>query len=323
MMNSPLPLAAEAPLPVDPELAAQLKAEGTYTAPRLQDMIVAQALAQLRATKPPAKPQPQDTALIEDTQIPAPGGGIIRIRIYRPPIAGPLPALLHFHGGGWVGGSISNDDLRCHIIARRAGIIVISVDYRLAPEHPFPAGLQDAYAALLWLHRQAQQIGVAADRIGVSGASAGANLGIGVTFMARDQGGPAVKFQLLAYPICDTSLSQASHRENAAAPLLTTDMMAWFITQYLPSGIQPHTPLVAPLRAKDFRNLPPALIITAECDPLRDEAAAFAACLNTAGVPVTHKCYAGMVHGFITRAPHHPKSQAAMAQIVAAIAEHL
>jgi acetyl esterase len=308
---------------VDPVLAAQLKAEGSFTAPKLQDMPLEQALAQLRAPKPPAQPLPQDTALTEDRTIPGPDGGLMRVRIYRPPGPGPFATLLHFHGGGWVGGSIGNDDLRCHVTARRAGVIMISVNYRLAPEHPFPAGLEDAYAALLWLHRHAPEIGADPDRIGLSGASAGANLAIGVTFLTRRRAGPKVKFQLLAYPVCDTSLSQPSHRENAMAPLLTSDMMAWFIRQYLPPGVQADHPLVAPLRAADFHNLPHALIITAQRDPLRDEGAAFANHLQTAGVPVTCACYEGMVHGFITRAPSHPKSQAAMAQMISAITAYL
>ncbi len=311
------------PMLVDPALAAQLRAEGNFTAPRLQDMPLAQALAGLRAAKPPAQPPPRETALTDDRTIPGPDGRGMPVRIYRPPGAGPFPALLHFHGGGWAGGSIGNDDLRCHVTARLAGIIVISVDYRLAPEHPFPAGLEDAYAALLWLHSHAPEIGASPHRIGVSGASAGANLAIGVTFLTRDRAGPLVKFQLLAYPVCDTSLSQPSHQDNASAPLLTTSMMAWFIAQYLPPGIPLDHPLAAPLRAANFHNLPPALIITAQCDPLRDEAAAFAGRLREAGVPVMYTCYDGMVHGFITRAPSHPQSQAAMAQMISAIAEYL
>ncbi len=292
-------------------------------APRLQDMPLAQALAQLRAEKPPAQPPPQDSALTEDRPIPGPDGGPLKLRIYRPPGPGPFPALLHFHGGGWVGGSISNDDLRCHVTARRAGAVMVSVDYRLAPEHPFPAGLEDAYAALLWLHGHAREIGADPSRIGLSGASAGANLAIGVSFLTRERAGPAVKCQLLAYPVCDTSLSQPSHQENAAAPLLTSDMMAWFIAQYLPPGVPVDHPLAAPLRAENFSNLPPALIITAQCDPLRDEAAAFATRLRQAGVPVTCTCYEGMVHGFMTRAPSHQKSQAAMAQMISAIRQYL
>jgi acetyl esterase len=328
MMRLPLTPARTLPLRidqvlVDPALAAQLRAEGTFIAPRLQDIPLAQALAQLRATKPPATPLPQDTARIEDITIPGPDGIRMPARIYRPPGSGPFPVLLHFHGGGWVGGSISNDDLRCHVTARRAGIIIVSLDYRLAPEHPFPAGLEDAYAALLWLHSNAPEIGVDPHRIGLSGSSAGANLAIGATFLTRDRAGPRVKFQLLAYPVCDTSRSQPSHQENATSPLLTSDMMAWFIGQYLPPGIPAEHPLVAPLRATNFHNLPPALIITAECDPLRDEAATFACRLRDAGIQVTCTCYDGMVHGFITRAPSHPQSQAAIAQIIGAITEYL
>jgi len=310
-------------LQIDAELAAQLKAEGVLAAPRLQEMPLAQAVAQLRAAKPPQTPPPQETARTEDVIIPGPDGNDIPARLYFPPISGPLPALLHFHGGGWVGGGIGNDERRSHITACRARVVVVSVAYRLAPEHRFPAGLEDAYAALLWLHGNARNIGVQPHRIGVSGASAGANLAIGVTFLSRERAGPPIKCQLLTYPVCDTSLTQPSHTENAEAPLLTTQMMAWFIAQYVPPGISAEHPLIAPLRATNFGGLPPALIIAAECDPLRDEAAAFAASLEAAGVPVIHTCYKGMIHGFITRAPGHPVSHAAMAQIVSAIGAYL
>jgi acetyl esterase len=304
---------------LDPALEAQLRAEGSLNPPRLQDMPLAQALAFLRQPKPPQTPPPDETATTEDRRIAGPDGNTIPLRIYRPPGAGPFPALLHFHGGGWVGGGIGNDELRCHATACRAAVIVISVDYRLAPEHKFPAGLEDAYATLLWLHHNARDIGADPNRFGVSGSSAGANLAIGVTFLARDRHGPKIKFQLLAYPVCDTSLSQPSHEENADAPLLSSAMMAWFIARYLPPGVAMDDPLAAPLRATDFRQLPPALVISAECDPLRDEAAAFAARLRDADLPVTYTCYKGMVHGFITRAPNHPESQAAMAQTIRAI----
>ncbi len=310
-------------MPLDAELEALLRAQGSLRAPDLGAMTLDQALAALRTAKPPQPPPPDETAAVEDRLIPGPDGNRIPIRIYRPPGAGPFGVMLHYHGGGWVGGSIGNDDLRSHLTCRRAGIIVVSVDYRLAPEHRFPAGLEDAYAALAWVGENARAIGVDPARIAVGGSSAGGNLATVVAMLARDRAGPEIRFQLLTYPICDSALTQPSHRENADAPLLSAGMMAWFIAQYLPAGTDAANPLIAPLRATDLSGLPPALIITAECDPLRDEAESYAAALRLAGVDAAAARYDGMVHGFITRAPALSQSRAAMAQIVRALAERL
>ncbi len=308
---------------LDPALESLLRAENALGAPDLSAMPLAQALAALRAVRPP-KPAPADeAAAVEDRLIPGPAGNPIPIRIYRPPGPGPFGAMLHFHGGGWVGGAIANDDLRCHLTSRRAGIVVVSVDYRLAPEHRFPAGLEDAYAALEWVAAQAADIGVDADRLAIGGASAGGNLAAAVAMLARERDGPRIRLQILSYPICDTTLSQASHRENADGPLLSAGMMAWFIRQYLPDGGDRADSRIALLNAPDLTGLPPALIITAECDPLRDEAEAFAARLREAGIETDCARYDGMVHGFITRAPALPQSQAAMAQIVGMLTERL
>jgi acetyl esterase len=312
-------------LSLDPDLEALLRAQGALGTPDLAAMPLAQALAVLRAAKPPQPPPAHETAGVEDRLIPGPEGNRIPIRIYRPPEHSETPrgVLLHYHGGGWVGGSIGNDDVRSHLTSCRAGVIVVSVDYRLAPEHRFPAGLEDAYAAFAWVARNAGAIGSDPARVGVGGSSAGGNLAASVAMLARERRGPPIRFQLLTYPICDTALTQASHRENADAPLLSSRMMGWFIEQYLPAGADAADPLVAPLRAPDLRGLPPALIITAECDPLRDEAEAYAARLSKAGVAVTCTRYDGMVHGFITRAPDLPQSRSAMAQIVGALTEYL
>jgi acetyl esterase len=309
-------------MPLDPLQSAQLQAEGTLTAPKLDELPLAEALAILRPKKPPYIPPPGAAALVEDRTIPGPQGQI-PIRIYRPAATGVYNAILHLHGGGWVGGSISNDDARCHATSRRANIIVVSASYRLAPEHKFPAGLEDAYAALFWLHANAAQIGVNPHGIGISGSSAGGNLATAATLLARDRNGPPIKFQLLAYPICDTSMSQPSYTENAEAPLLTARMMAWFLAQYLPPGTSLRDPLIAPLKAPDLRGLPPALILTAGCDPLRDEAMDYATRLRAAGVDATSICHPGMVHGFLTRSPDHPQSQAAMQLIMQALAQNL
>jgi acetyl esterase len=310
-------------MPLDPLQAAQLQIEGALTAPKLDELPLIEALAILRAEKPPYTPPPGGGARVEDRTIPGPDGHAIPIRIYRPAETGVYNALLHLHGGGWVGGAMANDDARCHATSTRANIVVVSVAYRLAPDHKFPAGLEDSYAALLWLHAHAAAIGINPQGIGISGSSAGGNLAAATTLLARDRNGPPVKFQLLAYPICDTSMSQPSYTENADAPLLTARMMRWFLAQYIPAGANPRDPLIAPLQAPDLRGLPEALILTAECDPLRDEAMDYAAKLRAAGVEATSICYPGMVHGFLTRSPDHPQSQSARQHIVESLAQNL
>jgi len=310
-------------MPLDPVLEDQLRAQGALTAPELDELPLGEALSLLRAAKPPAVLPPGEAASVEDFTIPSSHGHAIQARLYRPPSPGPHKILLHLHGGGWVGGGISNDDARCHAISCGADIAVVSAAYRLAPEHPFPAGLQDAYEALVWLHAHAAELGASPGRIAISGTSAGGNLAAAVAILARDRGGPQIQCQILTYPICDTSMSQPSYTENAGGPLLTARMMAWFQRQYVPAGVNRLDPLIAPLHAPDLGGLPPALILAAECDPLRDEALQYAGRLRAAGVETTSVCYAGMMHGFVTRAPNHPQSRAAMAQVLAWLAGKL
>jgi acetyl esterase len=308
---------------LDPLQEAQFRQEGSLQAPKLDELPLAEALAILRPKKPPYAPPQGEAALVEDRTIPGLQGHPIPVRIYRPADSGVYNVLLHLHGGGWVGGSIGNDDARCHATSRRANIVVLSVDYRLAPEHKFPAGLEDAYAVLLWLRAHGGEIGVNPEGIGISGSSAGGNLAAAATLLARERNGPNIKCQILAYPICDTGMFQPSYAENAEGPLLTARMMAWFLPQYLPEGTNRRDPLIAPLHAADLRRLPPALILTGGCDPLRDEGMEYGAKLRAAGVPATSTCYPGMAHGFVTRSPDHPQSQAAMRQIIEMLARWL
>jgi acetyl esterase len=308
---------------LDPELETLLRAQGGLATPDLAGLPLADALDLLRAAKPAQAPPPDETAETQDRLVPGRGGHLIPIRLYRPPGPGPYGAMIHLHGGGWVGGSIGNDEIRSHVTACRSGRMIISVDYRLAPEHRFPAGLEDAYDVLVWVAAEAEALGIDRRRIGIGGASAGGNLAAAAALLARERGGPAIALQLMTYPICDTSLDFPSYRENAAGPLLSAAMMAWFVRTYLPPDADPADPLVAPLRLADCRGLPPALIITAELDPLRDEAEAYAARLAEAGVDVTCRRYDGVVHGFITRAPGLPQSRAALDQIVGALATRL
>lgn len=233
----------------------------------------------------------------EDRQIPGPGGSI-PVRIYLPPGPRPLPVLVYFHGGGWVIGSVDGYDARCRLLADWAGCAIVSVDYRMAPEHPFPAAVDDAYAATCWAAEYAAQYGGDPGSVAVGGDSAGGNLAAVVSQLARDRHGPRLVFQCLIYPVVDTDLDTGSYRENAAGYNLTRDAMAWFIQQYVPDPAQRTDPRVAPLRAADFGGLPPAFVITAEFDPLRDEGEAYVAALKHAGVPVQLHRYEGMFHGF-------------------------
>jgi acetyl esterase len=244
--------------------------------------------------------KPETVAKVENRTIPGPESDI-PIRIYTPAANGPLAGLVFFHGGGWVIGSIDTHDNLCRSIANAAGCVVVSVEYRLAPEHKFPAGIEDAYAATCWTFQHADRLGIDSRRIAVGGDSAGGNLAAVVSLMARDRGGPNLALQVLLYPITDHNLDTASYLTYSDGYLLTRDGMAWFWNHYLPEGVLPDQPYVSPLRAKNLSGLPPALVITAECDPLCDEGNAYARRLETAGVRVTWSCYPGMIHGFVRR----------------------
>src|SRR5581483_3719120 len=219
----------------------------------------------------------------------------------------------HLHGGGWVLGSLETHDALCRSLARAVPAVVVAVDYRLAPEHKFPAAAEDAYAAPAW------EIGADARRVAVGGDSAGGNLAAVVSLMARDRGGPRLAHQLLVYPATDAGLEHASMRENADGYWLTRDMMAWFWNLYLGGARDGGSPLASPLRAQDLRGLPPATVITAEFDPLRDEGEAYAARLRAAGVPVDLRRWDGMIHGFFAMETIFPQGRAAVEHAAAAL----
>ncbi|HET6878644.1 MAG TPA: alpha/beta hydrolase [Pirellulales bacterium] len=241
------------------------------------------------------------------------------VRVYTPAGTGPLAGLVYFHGGGWVIGSIDTHDGLCRSIANAAGCVVISVEYRLAPEHPYPAAVDDAYAATCWVVENAATLNVDPARIAVGGDSAGGNLAAVTALVARDRGGPKLALQILLYPIADNDLNTSSYRDFAEGHLLTRDAMAWFFDHYVAEHAARGQPYVSPLRAESHRGLPPALIITAECDPLCDEGNAYARRLEAAGVPVKWSCYAGMIHGFIRRHKLLPAGRQALGEIAAAM----
>lgn len=236
----------------------------------------------------------------EDRTIEGPNGPI-PIRILRPVEAAgePGPAIVFFHGGGFVIGSIESHDVTCRMLANASGYTLVSVDYRLAPEHKFPAGLNDCVTATQWVAEQAADLGVDASRIAVAGDSAGGNLAAVVAQTARDGGGtPPIAYQLLIYPVTDPTRETESRTNFATGYMLEREGIQWFDDCYVNQPEDLHHPGVAPLLAEDFSNLPPAYVVTAGFDPLRDEGAAYAEAMKRAGVDVTYVDYEGMIHGF-------------------------
>lgn len=243
-----------------------------------------------------------------DFAIPGPARDI-PARLYRPSAKGPLPVVLSFHGGGWVMGSLEIDDARNLQLAELAHCAIVSVDYCLAPEHPFPAPLEEAYASLLWLAAHAEDLGCDPGRLSICGGSAGGNLAAAVALMARDRGGPEIGFQLLYYPVCGPDFGRASYVENGEGYGLTADAMRWFWDQYVPSTSDRENPYAAPIRADSLDRLPPALIVTAQYDPLRDEGKAYADRLQDHGVEAEFQCCEGLLHGFLTTHPYSARSR--------------
>jgi cation diffusion facilitator CzcD-associated flavoprotein CzcO/acetyl esterase/lipase len=226
--------------------------------------------------------------------------GDLNYRLYRPATAGPHPVVVYYHGGGWVFGGCASDDPLCRDLCVRSDAIIVSVDYRHAPESPFPAAVEDAFAALQWVAAHAETLGGQSGAVSVAGWSAGGNLATVVCRLARDNGGPAIGGQLLIAPVTDTDLTRHSYEENGERYMLTKAIMRWFFDHYVDHASR-RDPRVAPLQADDLSNLPPAAIVTCEFDPLRDECAAYAAALSAAGCDVQHITARGHTHNSLTQ----------------------
>src|SRR4051794_19968907 len=240
-----------------------------------------------------------EVASITDREIPGPAGPIT-VRVYRPGGDAPKPVIVYFHGGGWVLGSLGTHDGTCRRLADGAGAVVVSVDYRMAPEDRYPAAVDDSFAALAWVAAHADELGGDAARLAVAGDSAGGNLAAVMSQLARDHGGPAIRFQLLVYPVTDHEFTSVSMEENATGYYLTRDAMRWFYGHYLEDASQGDDPRASPLRAADLSGLPPAFVLTAQYDPLRDQGIAYADALRAAGNDVQMTMYEGLFHGFFS-----------------------
>jgi acetyl esterase/lipase len=287
-------------MPLDPQAQALLAVIAAPGMPPLHAQSVADARAAVLAFAQLGG-EPEPVSQIEDRQLPGPDGAI-PVRIYTPAGSGPLPVLVFFHGGGWVLCNLDTHDPVCRSLANAAGCVVVSVDYRLAPEARFPAAADDCYAATQWAMGNAHLINGDAKRVAVGGDSAGGNLAAVVALMARDRGAAAPIFQLLVYPVTDHLPDTPSSRENRDGYFLTGDDMVWFWSHYLSNESDAANPYACPLRAKSLAGLPPALVITAEFDPLRDEGEMYAARLREAGVKAGSVRYDGMIHGFFSMA---------------------
>ncbi|RYZ00448.1 MAG: alpha/beta hydrolase [Comamonadaceae bacterium] len=225
------------------------------------------------------------------------------MRLYRPAgsqAADMLPVLVYYHGGGWVIGDLDTHDVLCRALCNAAGCAVVAVDYRLAPEHRFPAAFDDALAATRWVRQEAASLGLDAARLAIGGDSAGGNLAAGVAIAARDAGDLPIAFQLLIYPATDQRRGHTSHSTNGQGYLLETDTMNYFHDHYIPDKAHDLDWRASPLLHEDLSKLPPALVLTAGFDPLRDEGLAYANALNAAGNAASYVCFERQIHGFIT-----------------------
>jgi len=269
----------------------------------IEALTPAEARAQMEATAQARKAEPLPVARVEERSVPGPAGDI-RLRLYWPNAAAPLPAIVYYHGGGHVIGSLDTHDLVARNLCAGVGALVASVDYRMGPEHKFPAAVDDSFAALRWVHANAAELGADPGRIGVHGDSAGANLAAVVALLARDAGSPSLRLQSLVYPVADYGMAGASYKKYAQGyGLLTRESMVWFRNHYLRRPDEAEDWRASPINAASFSGVAPAIVITAECDVLHDDGERYAEALRAAGVAVDYQEYAGMIHGFFGMMP--------------------
>ncbi|GIG59427.1 putative lipase/esterase [Longispora fulva] len=303
-------------MPLDPQVQDMRTQRMRNSTPQLYTLSLEEAreadLASIRASGGIGEPVHR----VIDMTIPGPGGEL-PIRIYQPEGPGPFPTLTYFFGGGWTLGSIDTSDGICRSLANAADCMVVTIGYRLAPETKFPGAIEDCYAALRWIDAHAKEIDADPARLAVGGDSAGGNLAAAVTLLTRERGGPALVGQLLVYPNTDYFSDTPSLRENTDPWLFNQTSVSWYWNHYLTDPEQGRDPLASPLRAADHSGLPPALVITAEYDPIRDQGEQYAERLRHAGVATELTRYDGMVHGFFAMASTLDGGKRAMAQAAA------
>lgn len=286
---------------LDVQTQALLKLADLARVPKMHELRPSEGRAAQDRNAALVDPAPTPVASVDDTSFEGPGGPVA-VRIYRPHGARPMPALVYFHGGGFVIGSFATHDGTCRALATEGECVVLSVDYRLAPEHPFPAAVDDCIAAFRWARDNARSLGVDPARIAVGGDSAGGNLAAVTCIAERNGGGALPCFQLLIYPATDMTRAQPSHRALGKGFFLETETIDWFLDHYLPPGTDRRQWRASPLFAESLEGLPPALVVTAGFDPLRDEGEAYAAALQAAGVTVSELREPALVHGFVNMA---------------------
>ena len=288
-------------MPLHPQAEALRAQRSRSGAPPLYTLSLEQARAADLADIRAAGGAPEPVAAVEELDIPGPGGPL-RLRLHRPHRDRPLPALVYFFGGGWTLGTLDTCDAICRRLANAADCVTVSVGYRLAPEHPFPAAVHDCVAATRWIADRAAELGVRADRLAVGGDSAGGNLAAAVTLALRGPDGPALRHQLLVYPNTQHGADTPSLREHDDPLLFNRRSVEWYWNHYLADPAHGGDPLASPLRADDLSGLPSATVLTAEYDPLRDEGEQYAQALRAAGVPVAARRWDGVPHGFFAMA---------------------
>ncbi|MEI7032140.1 alpha/beta hydrolase [Streptomyces pratensis] len=288
-------------MPFDPQLQELYDRRAAQGVRPLYTMTLDEARAADLAAIQADSGTPEPVGSVVDESMPGPGGPL-PVRIYRPDVKGPLPVLVYFFGGGWTLGSLETGDAICRSLTNAVGCVTVAVGYRLAPENKFPAAPDDCFAGVRWAVEHAGRFGGDSTSVAVGGDSAGGNLAAAVTLMARESGGPDLLAQVLVYPNTDHLADTPSLRDNTDPLLFNAKSVQWYWDNYLASPEDGGNPLVSPLRAHDHSGLPPALVITAEYDPLRDEGEQYAELLRAAGVPVESTRYQGVAHGFFAMA---------------------
>jgi acetyl esterase len=286
-----------------PQIERVLKMMAEAKLRPIEEMTLAEAREQMEATARARQAEPLDVSRVEERMIPGPADEI-RVRLYWPKAAGRTPAIVYYHGGGHVIGSLDTHDFVARNLCGGTGALVASVDYRMGPEHRFPAAVEDSFAALQWVHANAASLGADPGRIGVHGDSAGANLAAVVALLARDAGSPELRLQSLVYPISDYHLIGDSYAKYVRGyGVLTRDAMVWFRDHYLRGPEDASDWRASPIKASSFAGVAPAIVITAECDVLHDDGQRYAEALRHAGVAVDYREYPGMIHGFFGMTP--------------------